>query len=284
MYWLSTVNLVSLASYGLLTLFWLAGGWFLAIAAFHLRRSEQLLVGLGTGWVLFLTLANLFVQLPVLRPFGYWAAAGTVLLMGMAALLVSGSWGQKPAFWRRIPAWQPIAALAALSVLFILVQRGLALYDDYLHVPLVSMMAAGDIPPHFYLNSELRFAYHYGLQVWAASLVQMAGFFPWSAWDISKGFAIALTLVLGWTWIRRTASARSAALGSFLISFGGGTRWLLLFLPLPLLGWLARQVNMSNTGLDTARNLVTALASPWIIEGGGAMPFLLPIITAFSPR
>jgi len=59
--------------------------------------------------------------------------------------------------------------------------RGLAILDDYHNLPLVSMIAAGDVPPHFYLNPTNRLAYHYGLHLFSGSLVQQGGLFPWSA-------------------------------------------------------------------------------------------------------
>ncbi len=135
-------------------------------------------------------------------------------------------------------------------------------------------MAAGDIPPHFYLNPDFIFAYHYGIQVFAASLVRLADFFPWSAWDVSRALAIAFTLVLGWIWVRKVTRSRIAAwLGSILFTFGGGARWLLLLLPAPWLNWVSQKVDLVGTGFDTAPTLTAALHNPWVIEGGGPVAF-----------
>jgi hypothetical protein len=135
-------------------------------------------------------------------------------------------------------------------------------------------MAAGEIPPHFYLNPDFYFAYHYGIQVFAASLVRLAGFFPWSAWDVSRALAIAFTLVLGWVWVRRVTRSRTAAwLGSILFTFGGGTRWLLLLLPASLSNWVSQSITLVGTGYDTAPTLAQALYKTWVIEGGGPVSF-----------
>jgi hypothetical protein len=272
MYWLRSISILALVGYGILSLAWMVGGWLLASHAFRLSSRQRLTVGLAIGWVLFVVVSNLCAYL-MLLPWNFWVAS--VLILSGGVLL---AWRSAPLprwlDWRDLRAWQPLVCLAGLVYVFALIQRGLAIFDDYLHLPVVSLMAAGDIPPHFYLNSNLYFGYHYGLQVWAASLVRVAGFFPWSAWDLSKAVALAFTLVLGWQWIWHLLRSRKAAyLGSLLITFGGGARWLLLLLPAALLAKIQGSIHLVNTGADTASTLVTALASPWVIEGGGSMPF-----------
>ena len=112
------------------------------------------------------------------------------------------------------------------------------------------------------------------IQVFAASLVRLVNFFPWSAWDVSRALAIGFTLVLGWIWVRKVTGSRLAAwLGTFLFTFAGGARWLLLLLPTPWLNWVSQSVNLINTGLDTAPTLTQALHSSWVIEGGGPVAF-----------
>jgi hypothetical protein len=297
MYWSRTDNLLDLVLYLLLTAAWAVGGCLLVAYAFHIRRHERLITGLAAGLLLFITLSNLLANLLPLSA-AYWASALLILFAGLAAAgaalaqKASGDSAETLPHWLTSLRQRPLSAylhallstihyslstifLLLLTILFTLIQRGLALFDEYLHIPLVSTMAAGDIPPHFYLNPDLRFAYHYGIQVFAASLVRIAGFFPWSAWDISRAAALAFTLVLGYLWARRmTGSALAGWLGSFLITFGGGARWLLLLLPAPWLAWLSAAVQMENTGLDTAASLAVALHRPWIIEGGAiSFPF-----------
>lgn len=272
MYFLRSLALLPLILYAMLSLAWMIGGWLLVKYTFHLRRHEQLVAGIALGWLLFVVLSNLMAHMLAL-PLNFWAAGILILAGGIAQAWRSAP----PRTWlgrEDLRQWPQLIWLGGLIYLFEIVNRGVAIFDDYLHLPLVSRMAAGDIPPHFYLNADLNLAYHYGLQVWAASLVRMANFFPWSAWDISKAVAIAFTLMLGWLWARRMVGhAGGAYLGSFLISFGGGARWLLLLLPLPLLAIVQDGVQLSNTGAATANHLITALSGPWVTEGAGNMPF-----------
>jgi hypothetical protein len=273
MYWSRTDNFLDIFVFLLLSASWGVGGWLLVRHAFRLRQSERLPVGLAVGFVLFSGLSGLLaVPLPV--PLAFWAAALVVLLAGCGAALRSK---RRP--WlalEELRAWPLLVILLGVTVLFTLMLRGQAIFDEYLHLPLISIMAAGDIPPHFYLNPDYLFAYHYGIQLFAASLVRVGGLFPWSAWDISRALAFAFTLVLGWLLLRRwTGSRLAAGLGAFLLGFGGGTRWLLLLLPTPWLSWVSQHVVLDGSGLDTAPTLIEALKRYWEFEGGGplALPF-----------
>lgn len=271
MYLFRSVSLPDLGLYLCASLCWLAGGWLLVKHVFRLKSGEILIGGAAAGFLLFIALGNLLAPvLPLTAAFA--AASGLIFAAGLLAAWKSSlhPWLKPDELWRPGQA----AAFIALWVFFTLLGRGLSLFDDYLHLPLVSIMAAGDIPPHFYLDPSQYFAYHYGLQVFAASLVRMAGLFPWSAWDISKALAIAYTFSLAWLWFRRfTRSIPAAALGSFLIAAGGGARWLLLFLPGRIFNQLGNYVETVNTGADSGETLLKVMTGPWIIEGGGAMPF-----------
>lgn len=271
MYLSRTNNLIDILLYLILSGSWAIGGWLLTTHVFHLHRKERIVCGLATGFLLFISLANLlahFLNLSV----AFWSASALILLVGIACVWRSnlGPWLEKRDF-HAIPA---ILCLVAITLLFWLILKGEAIFDEYLHLPLISTMAAGDIPPHFYLNPAFYFAYHYGIQVYAASLVRLADFFPWSAWDSSRALAIAFTLVLGWLWVRRVTCSRLAAwMGTLLFTFGGGARWLLLLLPAPWLNWVSQSVNLVGTGLDTAPTLAAAMNQTWTIEGGGPVAF-----------
>ena len=269
--WIRTPDLPGLLVFGLTCLAWGVGGWLAVRAWFTLRPGERLMTGAAAGFVIYLTLVNLLTP---------WLALPAASLVGAGLPLAAGL----IAIWRRkIPwlelradlrDWPQAAVLLVLTLVFELAQRGVSLFDEYLHLPLVSIMGAGSIPPRFYLNPDLMFAYHYGLQIFSAVLESAAHFFPWSAWDLARGLAIAWTLVLGWVWVRRaTGRGLAGVLGAGVFVFGGGVRWLLLFLPGSALGWVSQGVQLSNTGADTAANLKEALSHPWIIEGGGAVPF-----------
>lgn len=271
MYWSRTNSLIDIALYLLLSSGWALGGWLLVAHTFRLRHMERIASGLAAGFLLFIGLSDLFAHFLPLT-IAFWGASLIILLAGIACAWRSNlrPWLEK----RDMHALPLLVGLAAFTVLFTLILRGESIFDEYLHLPLISIMAAGDIPPHFYLNPDFYFAYHYGIQVFAASMVRLAGFFPWSAWDVSRALAIAFTLVLGWVWVRRVTHSRLAAwLGSFLFTFGGGTRWLLLLLPARWLAWVSQSVNLVGTGLDTAPTLSAALHKPWLIEGGGAVSF-----------
>lgn len=271
MYYLREVNYVQILSYLALSAFWAVGGWLIVSKTFRLRAPERLVGGIASGFVLFIVLSNLLSRfLPLTAAF--WVAA-----IGILALGILSSFSKLGVATLNFSDWkQPglLTALLGLTLFFQIIQRGLALFDEYLHLPLISVMATGDIPPHFYLDPSMYFAYHYGLQVWSSSLVRLAEFFPWSAFDLSRAFALSITTCLGYVWFRRhIRSATAVLISTFLIMLGGGTRWLLLLLPSNLLDRIGTGVDLINTGANTASNLALALTRPWVLEGGGAMPF-----------
>jgi hypothetical protein len=274
MYWSRTGNLIEILLWLLMGGLWSFGGWLAAAQAFQLRSRERLVAGFALGLLSFITLSNLLAHILPLT-IAFWSASLLVFALG-AVLLLAGR--RSARLWSPLEdlksAWRQVLALLLLTILFEMIGRGLAIFDDYLHMPLVSVMAAGEIPPRFYLDPSKPMSYHYGLQVLAASLVRLAGLFPWSAWDLSKALAIALTLLLGYLWVRRLLhSARAASLGSFLFAFAGGARWLLLLVPTGLLVWISNSVQLSNSATFSAPDLISALARPWIIEGSGPYPF-----------
>jgi hypothetical protein len=271
-----TCSLANLSIVLLLTSGWALGGWSLVRHVFSIRPRGRLVIGLGLGLVLYITLTNLFANLLPLT----LALAVASLSILIAGVWVSWKGHSRPADTLR-SLWDDfrrdgllLLVLAGSFFLFTWAQRGLALFDDYQHLPLISIMAAGDVPPHFYLNPAFKFAYHYGLQLLSASWVRVGGVFPWAAWKLGKGLAVAFSAVFAWLWVRRwVRDFLPASLGSFLLIFGGGARWLLLLVPSYGLLWLSSGVHMSNTGLDTASSLVDAIHLPWVIEGGGSCPF-----------
>ena len=269
-YWLRLIDPAGLAFTATTTLAWMLGGWLLVRSLFRSLPGARLVSGFSTGWIIDLLLVNLLARWLGLTGA---SAVSALLVLGGGLAAAGKSLGRKET-WADWKEWsQPVVALL-LILLFTMAQRGVSIFDDYLHLPLVSSMAAGDIPPHFYLKPDEWFAYHYGLQVWAAMLVRTGGFTPWSAWDVSKGVAIALTLVNAWLWVRHRTSSRTAAwLGALLIVFGGGARWLLLLLPAPVLNWISPAITLINTGADTSQTLIQALEGPWIMEGGGPIAF-----------
>ncbi len=281
--WMRMLDPAGLLAFALTCLAWSVGGWLAVQAWFGLRRGERLVGGLAAGFVVNLTLVNLFTPLT-----GLPAASA----LSAVLILAAGLW----AAWRGRPGWAALRAdlrdwpqvvlLLALTLLFETAQRGVSLFDEYLHLPMVSIMGTGRMPPPFYLNPDMNLAYHYGLQIFAAVLENLAHFFPWSAWDLTRGLAIGLTINLGWLWVRRgTGRSSAGALGALALIAGGGARWLLLLLPASLLNWVSAGVQLSNSGAATATNLVQALTQPFAVEGAGAYPFPFAYHTGvFTPQ
>ncbi|MFZ1041285.1 MAG: hypothetical protein WAN58_08230, partial [Anaerolineales bacterium] len=81
------------------------------------------------------------------------------------------------------------------------------------------------------------------------------------------------TLICSWLWIRRiTYSKLAAFLGSLLIAFGMGTRWILALLPMPWIANITSNVHMIGSSLDTASTLAAAIFRPWVIDGAPPVP------------
>lgn len=276
MYFSRTGSAFDLILYLVLCAIWWMGGWLIVTHAFKLPSRERLLAGLATGWLVFIAISNLLAHFLNLT-LAYWLASLLILAGGLLLAWRSTNRSGSPLTWidrKDLSAWPQVAWIGGLTAFLELIQRGLAIFDDYVHLPLTSTVAAGDIPPHFYVDPAYYFAYHYGLHLSAASLMRVAGLFPWSAWDLSKAFAIAMTLGLGWLWVRRvTGSSLAGFLGGFLYVFGSGSRWLLLLIPTSILSRVSSQVQMINTGKDTAGTLAKALLSPWASDGGGPIAF-----------
>ncbi len=270
-YWSRTGSVLEIASFLIICALWAAGGLLIVSHSFHLKARERLAAGLAAGFLLFIVLSNLLAQILPLTV-AYWSCAGIIFLMGLLVALLAKK-GQHINL-KSFSGWRHIVVFAAVILGFTLILRGLAIFDDYYHLPMISVMATGDLPPHFYLDSTLHLPYHYGLQVFAASMVRLGGFFPWSAWDISRAIVFGFTVVLAWLWIRRlTGRQLPAYLGTGLLVFGGAARWLLLLVPTPLLARMGANLHMDLSGIAAGGNLVTALANRWPLEGGGPFPF-----------
>jgi len=272
MYWSRTGDpiaiLIILLSLGLFAL----GGWLLATHVLRQPQRDRLPIGIALGLTLSIPLTALLARFLLLN-LAWWCAAGLVFIAGFAS-----AWRGRKKSWLDpgdiLAALPSLLAFAALTLLLVLINRGLAIYDDYHNLPLISTMAAGDVPPHFYLNPEMTLSYHFGLDLFAAALMRFGGFFAWSAYDLTNALFLALTLVLGWHWFRRSSgSGWVGLLGSGALAFVGGVRWLLLALPDSVLSALNERIALQGSALATGANVAGALASPWVIEGGGPVPF-----------
>jgi hypothetical protein len=270
-YWSRTGSFVDILLFIVLCACWAIGGVLIVSHSFHLKSREKLIGGLAAGFLLYIVLSNLLAQILPLSV-AYWSGAAIIFLTGLLLAIFS-----KPSvrsYHNILSGWPLVLILGLVILVFTLILRGLAIFDDYYHLPMVSVMATGDIPPHFYLDPNLHLPYHYGLQVFAASMVRLGGFFPWSAWDISRAVVFGFTVVLAWLWIRRlTRRQLPAYLGTGLLVFGGGMRWLLLFYPKSMLESMSANLHMDISGLTAGGNLLTALTNRWPMDGGGPFPF-----------
>jgi hypothetical protein len=246
---------------------WVVGGWLLASTLFCLRRGESAMVGLGLGLMAQIWLANALSHvLPT--PASFWLAAALVGIAGIAAWLLA----------RRHSSLELSAShwllLGALTLLFYAIGRGLGIFDDYQNLPTISLMAAGDVPPHFALNPALRFGYHYLLLLLAGEVMRIGNMFPWSALDLTRAVTLALPLILAGLWAHRLTGNRLAAmLTGCLLAFASGTRWLLLLLPPTLLSSISANVTLIGSAATSAPNLAQAMISNWKIDGAGPIPF-----------
>jgi hypothetical protein len=264
----------------LLCSLWLVGGWLIGANIFRLKQRERLFSGVALGWLLFIVFSNLLAQVVPVQP-AFWGASLAVLGLGA---LGSVKHFHKPGRQEWLEILQQSLLLLGLLALFTLINRGLAIFDDYHNLPLVSRLAAGDIPPHLYVNTSQRLDYHYGLHLLAASLVRIGGFYPWSAFDLIKALAIALTPLLGWCWMRRYTHHRGLlVLGAGLVLFASGARWLLLLIPTNILNALSADLVMLGSAAQTAPSLSAALSAAWNIEGVGGFPFAFAFINGMFP-
>jgi hypothetical protein len=271
MYWLITFDPLAIILFILECLVWMAGGWLIVSHAFQLRSTERIITGTATGFLLFIGISNLLAHLFTIQ-WAFWISSTLILLFGVII-----AWRSKERHWfnrEDLKSWPYILALGILTWFFFTIQLGLGLFDDFEQLPMISIMGTGDIPPHFYLDPDFYFAYHYGLQVWAASLIKQARMLPWSAWDLTKAFAIALTLVLGWVYVKRLTRSNIAAwLGTVLLTFASGTRWLFLFFPYSTLIKIQEDLRLVNSATDIGNEFATVIASPMAMAGQGLVPF-----------
>ncbi len=253
----------------------LLGGFWLVKASFNLTAREQLLAGLALGLVTETWLANLFSRvLPV--PYSFWAAAGGVLALGLALSFPLSK--KRIHELLRLPVYPgQWVALLGLGLLFFLAGRGLGILDDYQSLPTVSLMAAGDIPPHFALDPSVAFNYHYTTFLLTAQVVRLADLFVWVALDAVRGFGFALALILGFFYVKRiTRSAVAGAVGVVFTMFNAGARWMLVFLPAGLLEKISANVRLIGSAASSAPNLISGLSGPWQVETGA------PLLTPFA--
>ncbi|MFZ5881192.1 MAG: hypothetical protein ACOY0R_17640 [Chloroflexota bacterium] len=272
-------QLLTLIPFALWAAAWMLGGHLIAHQVFRLRR-ERFPVGLALGLVLQLWCSNLIAHI-LPAPHSFWAGALLVLAFGLAA-----AWKSLLREGHGVFTISPAQAFALLFIFYVFfsIGRGLDIFDDFQNIPTISIMAAGDIPPHFPFDPSLRFGYHYLLLLFSAQLMRLGDLFPWTAMDLARAFVMALLVLLAYAFTRRMTRSRVAGyFGAFFVAFSGGARWLLLLLPTALVQKISAHVTLMGSGIPTAPDLSTALVSPWVIEGAGPLPFPFAYANGINP-
>jgi len=249
---------------------WILGGIWMVQASFNIRRHEQVITGVTIGLAIETLLANMFSWIiPV--PQSFWISAAAVFITGLGLILKKS--GFRSLY--QIPIYPgQLLLLLFLIYLFTGIGRGLAILDDYAHLPTLSLLASGEIPPRFALDPDITYGYHYFLMLFAAQLMRLADVFPWTALDIARGISFGLAIILAGVWTQRlTRSLLGGIYGSLMHMFAMGTRWLLLLLPAGILAVISREITMIGSGAASGPDLVTALLGSWAIEGAGPIPF-----------
>jgi hypothetical protein len=248
---------------------WIIGGWWMVHSAFNLRPEEEGIIGLVVGLAAEVGLVN-FIARVVTFPWAIWISALVVLLAGFGLAFSHGGFrGLKikilPKQW---------LFLIVITYAFFLVNRGLAIFDDYAHLPTLSIMATGQIPPHFAYDPQAPFGYHYFLLLFGAQIMRITSGQPWTAWDLARAFTMAPAVLLGGLWaFRVTRSKLAQIVGGAAVLFISGTRWLLLFVPNTFLNIFSSQVQLIGSGLTAGPTLTAALANPWQLAGQGSYLF-----------
>lgn len=256
---------------------WWSGGWLLGRAVFRLKLRERAAIGLGLGFLLHLVFANLFSWI---MPFEWAYPLGCVMVLIMGIAIRGRRLSKSQALVEIKTALRTLPPFLILLVIFLLINRGLAIFDEGYNLPIVSQMAAGDVPPHFFLYPSQVLPYHYGLHLFAAALTRLGGLFPWSAFDFARAFTHALMLILAALWFWRTTQRWLGGLiGATITYFAGGTQWLLLFAPPTWLSRVGTQIPLINSAAVSGVDLYDALTRSWAIDAGSAPPFAFAYIS-----
>ncbi len=90
-----------------------------------------------------------------------------------------------------------------LFYVFYMVARGMSIWDEFKTFPLVSMIASGDIPPHFPYDVSVVLDEHYLRYLIAAQFMRVGDLYPWTALAFLQSFTLSLSTVLVIIWVQR---------------------------------------------------------------------------------
>lgn len=260
------------------SLIWAAGGW-LIVVGFHIPRREQMLTGISLGMLVELWLSNVFAHFMPVMP-AFWSGALTTFFIGFVFAWPRLRMGIKGVF---SISWAQLAALALIVYLFAIIGFGLNIFDDRQNLPAASLMAVGDIPPHFPFDSKVVFGYHYLLILFGAQLMRLGDLFAWTAMDLARALVFGPTIMLTYLWTRRMTRSHTAGIvGGLFMAFSSGTRWLLLILPPTFVEWISGHIVLIGSGKISGDTLSDALTNFWQIEGAGPINFPFAFVNGLN--
>lgn len=271
MYWFRSSSPSGILIWLAILLMWSSGGYLLITHFFKLKGREATLLGFGGGLVLYLWLCNIMGHL--LTPtLSFLLPAILILLAGWATRHFTVKIDLNKQFLLHLLV--QVADMALLIIFFTLIGRGLGIFDERKNLTMISQLANGDIPPHNPLNPTTLYQYHYGSQLLGASLVRLGNFFPWSAFDISKGIYWALTVLLIYCILRRyTKKPWVAMVLSTVYTLLTGTRYLLMLFPDTFLAGVDGKLALLGSSQDIGLPFSQAIFSDWVIGGGPPNPY-----------
>ena len=202
-----------------LTLFVVSGAP-LAWAVFG-GRGRGIWVGympvMGIG--LNLLAANLFAWVAPGPPGSWLAVAAAVLAASVTVLRI----GRSPGFpdWPRATwARLTIGVLLTVGLLYVaLANRTHVLFtDEEWHLPLSATMANGAFPPVSPFSPAFGAAYHYGVDLLAASLINLAGIAPWTAFFLLAPMLTVVFALTAATVALDLGASRPVALGVGMVA------------------------------------------------------------------
>jgi hypothetical protein len=271
MYWFRESNIFGFIPWLLAALVFTIGGWLIATHAFNLEKKQRLLIGFGLGLVIYLWLVNLMGGWFDLK-IAYLLPAFLILLIGLTLAWRSGMPLLDLSDLKISPLFILFLGLLAYSVLL---ERGLGIYDDYHHLPAISAMGAGNLPPRYMLNASFDYSYHYGFELLGGSLMQLGNMFPWSAFDISKSIVWVYSLVLvAFLFQQYLQKTWKVIIGMVLFILMAGTRYLLMLLPSAFLKSLDAWITLTGVSQDLQLPFSKILFAPWYVGGGPPVPFI----------
>ena len=185
------------------------------------NRPRQVWIGytpiVGVG--LHLLTANLCAWLAP-GPAGSWLGIATALGLSTVIAVRLRRTLARPN--RLSAAWIGLvsAALLTAGLMYVaLANRTHVLFtDEEWHLPLAATMARGDFPPISPFSPSFGAAYHYGADLLAASLLNLAGIAPWTAFFLLTPMVAAIFAVTAATAALDFGASRVMALGTGLVA------------------------------------------------------------------